>query len=218
MKAFTLLNAVDAISRQNFQERARRWVKFSYLIGGAKPRSLFVEACQNCSALDLLICQMEAECVDLLFRDQNVRIMDDVRFNSLTIISRYSSFWISSAYEIFRVYLNEKRHSKSYISDREKAIFRNLSLVRMPLFKHGYAGMPKPKPGQKKNLFELFLTPDGEVVERYHADNKSSAMPRIGYAPNGSVVWECYDKDRGDMVWINRRGLADDLLQPETEM
>jgi hypothetical protein len=94
----------------------------------------------------------------------------------------------------------------------QASVYREMSLVRMPLFKHEYAGMTKPKPDQKKNIHEILLSPDGEKIERYHGSNRSSALIRSGCAENGSVSWECYDRNSETSFWINRRRLADNML------
>jgi hypothetical protein len=213
MHVISFLHAARTISQTRFYERYERWVKLSHRAGGIKPRSDLSGSFQDCGRLDLLLCQAEMEYSDIVFRNQNIILnFDDVRNHATSILHEYSSFWISSAYEAFRSYKEESESSGGGLNEMQASVYREMSLVRMPLFKHEYAGMTKPKPDQKKNIHEILLSPDGEKIERYHGSNRSSALIRSGCAENGSVSWECYDRNSETSFWINRRRLADNML------
>ena len=213
MHVLTYLHAARSVSRSRFYERYARWVKLSHRAGGVKARSHLHRSFQHCGHLDVLLCQAEIEYSDVLFRNHNIILnYSDERYEYCSIMHEYSSYWISCAYEAYRTYREEVEVYGGGLSEHQKSVFKELSLVRMPLFKHEYAGMPKIKPDQKKNIHEIFLTPDGDKIERYHGDNRSSALIRSGHSEDGSISWECYGKDSEASFWINRRKLADSML------
>lgn len=208
--ATTLLQLACLYSNEKWRERLVSWRDWSLRVGASKRRSALGAQASALSRIEVLICQMEEEFFDILHEGE--LILNDASASQPSIDAHVikqalrmemSALWISSIYEVFRIHKLKNKSNKRVLS-----AYHNLNLVRVGIHKHEIAGF---YPGDRKNS-DISLTSDGEVFESYQDLGASHILP-TETSERGSVKWLCYDASHGNMVWIERRQLADDLLE-----
>jgi hypothetical protein len=130
----------------------------------------------------------------------------------------FSETWIVGCYEILRAFLQRDREaasagkSVSEVSERNdfKSIFSDLELLRMPIAKFEIA--KDAKLGQPLAMHRIGDDAT-KPTEFYDPKDprRSHIMPR-GVSPRGSAVWLALDVRNSRERWVERRDLADRLL------
>lgn len=197
-----LLVAAFNVSRQAHGATGEQWIKASFRAGGAIPESAVFVSIQRIGDLDLLCRALEDE----LLRVSSPEGAIDLRLNYLMLIS---DLWIGAAYAITYA-LTDRGLYKDHAAFQDLA--EDLRVVRVQLEKHQIASDrrldqpldPVTAPGQP-----------GEVRSfQYDKNNRLRAhIGRTGLSARRSAMWELVDVKANTMRWVERRDLADRMLQ-----
>ena len=202
MRATDLIHEAICLARSNYGEREKRWTKWSYRIGGTDVG--LVSSAQDCQNFEMLLCQLEDEHSDVLSdgNSQNPSMVDSM-VEKQALIFKYSNLWLSGVYEVFRIYRN-----KALPSEHLSEIYKYLKIVRIAVHKMEIANIRR----RQDELVEFCVpTADSQNWWKRCRYGDPYFAPR-GISERGSVMWHCVDATKDEVLWIERRTLADVLL------
>lgn len=185
LKMAHLLNAMAGVAYSRFPELGQRWVNLSGQFSGGDSHLML--SMQRVGRLDLILRCVEEEIAPTLFKD-NLPEADQPPLLAADMAVALSNSWILEAYEIVRL-RRDRIKGDGEPDEALEALYRRLSLVRIPLAKGEIAGTNKHR--------------------------KRGTAHRPTYMLNlatGSAVWAVLDKKTGQYVEIVRRDLADEML------
>lgn len=190
------------IGRGLYPETAEQWIKASYRAGGQIPNSSAFRTFQQIGELDVLCRALEDEIARIPSADGQI----DFRFHYLML---FSELWVGAAYAISFALTDRGLFQTN---DAFKSLAEDLRVVRVQLEKHQIASDRKlDKP------LDLVTGPGqlGEV-RSFQYDNKDplrAHIGRTGLSDKSSAMWELIDLKANVMRWVERRNLADRMLQ-----
>lgn len=176
----------------------QQWVDASIKISFLRPSSLLISNVQRCGEMDLLLRAMEKE-----WRPPDAPV--DPLLNPFHYQALLSDWWVGSAYEIVRLYLESEKGNA-----RVEQLGHRLRLLRVPLEKHQIAAdrsmsdpmvMVRIGPGPQSNY-----TYDPKDPSRTHI------MP-TAISARGSLMWHVVDIKASGSFWLERQQVADDFLE-----
>jgi hypothetical protein len=198
-----LIVAAFGASRARYHDVYKRWVAASWRTGSKIPESLAMVSIQRIGEVDLVCRSLEDE----LLQQPAAPGEMDFRDNYLMM---FSELWVGSAYAICFAL-----KSRGLLLENEKfrELAEDLRLVRVQSEKHEI-------PSDKKLIEPLQLStgraqPGGapERFVQYDKDDPLRAhIPRTGMSNRRSPMWEVIDVKSRTMRWIERRTLADAML------
>ncbi|MCS0503068.1 hypothetical protein [Ancylobacter mangrovi] len=193
------IGAAFALAAQRQEAIRQRWRAVA-MIGYRLPRSLLPVAIQRIGELDVLLRCMEDDIADAIRHDIDVGSGEDHALH-------LAEMWVGSAYEVVRV-VNERVAVEK--TDAFKAVFRDLGVLRMPMEKHELEG------GKRTGVLKVGPVNEHGVPERVEtydpADPERTFIMQIGLSLRGSAMWEPYDYRIGGVRRIERRQIADAML------
>ncbi len=202
MTVGTLVGQAFSEARARYQAINVAWVRISHLVGGRLPASLMSVSIQRDGELDLVLRCIEDELAPGLSQQRN----DDLFVSHY--LNMMSTYWIGSVYETFRLLRQRKLADQD---ERFTAILRDLELLRIPLEKHEIA--------KDRTLMEplTFIRnpPRNDASDKYTyapGDDKRAHIMPMGISARGSVMWQVTDLKIGGSRWVERRSVADQVL------
>lgn len=198
MKVTELVQAAFEQASSKYHDLHSTWITASVQIGSKLPNSLLMSSVQKAGTLDILIRCME---------DELSLEAPDLPFTNQVFLSE---LWIGHVYEFVRL-LNERKLAPEH-SDF-MPLYRDLSLVRIPLEKHEIA-----KDRQIREPLKMVKHPPNndatDIYDYSHGDQTRSHIMRFGPSERGSLAWEGIDVTFSppQAHWIERRNLSDRIL------
>jgi hypothetical protein len=198
-----LIVAAFAASRTRYYDIYKRWIAASWRTGSKIPGSMAMASIQRIGEVDLICRSLEDELLqqpptpgEMDFRDNYLMMFGDV--------------WIGSAYAI-----SFALKSRGLLSESSKfhELAEDLRLVRVQSEKHEI-------PSDRKLTEPLQLSTGkaqpGDAPERFYQYDKDDPLrahiPRRGVSDRRSPMWEVIDVKSKTMRWLERRALADTML------
>jgi hypothetical protein len=198
-----LILGAFAASRAKYHDIYQRWITASWRTGSKIPRSLAMVSIERIGEIDLVCRSLEDE----LFLQPPTPGEMDFRDNYLMM---FGEFWVGSAYAI-----SFALKSRGLLSENGKflELAEDLRLVRVQSEKYEI-------PSDRKLSEPLQLltgkAQPGEAPERFYQYDKDDPLrahiPRMGVSPRRSPAWEVIDVGSKTMRWVERRALADSML------
>jgi len=192
------LHAAFVLSLAKYSQLHETWINASVQIGDQLPNSMLMFSVQNAGRLDILLRSME---------DEFSSVTPDLSFSHQALLSE---LWIGHVYEFVRL-LNERELAPQH--NDFIPLFRDLTLVRIPLEKHEIAGDRKLK--ESINMVRHPPSNDATDVYKYSSGDKTrSHISPCGMSQRGSLMWMVLDikSTPPQSYWIERRNLSDRIL------
>jgi hypothetical protein len=203
MSSRQLMGAAWAYAVNQYQDLHQDWTNVS---GRLMSKGLSVVSIQDLGHMDILVRSMEDE----FNVDSGIDVLNPINMGANTLHGLLSVYWISSAYEIFRV-INQCK--SIVITDEFKRIFHNLTLLRIGLVKHEIAnerclrGLDKVKLCRNNNDSEADY-----LVYNLNAPDRSMILP-FEITHRGSFQWHVIDlKNNNSSFWVERRTLSEEII------
>jgi len=199
-----LIVGAFAKSRAEFGEIYKLWLSTSGRVGSKIPGSLAVVSIQRIGEVDLVCRSLEEELL------QQPPAPDEMDFREGYLLM-LAEWWIGSAYAI-----SFALKSRGLLSERSEfqQLAEDLRLVRVQIEKHQI-------PSDRKLTEPLQMStgpaqPGDEAPERFQQYDKDDPLrahiPRMGFSDRRSPMWEVIDLKSRTMRWVERRALADSML------
>ena len=198
MTVSELLHAAFVLASAKYSQLHETWITASVQVGGQLPNSMLMFYVQSAGRLDILIRSMEDE-----FSSERL----DLVFNHQSLLS---DLWIGHVYEFVRL-LNERELAPKH--DDFISLFRDLTLVRIPLEKHEIANDRKIK--EPLHMVRHPLKSDDADVYKYSSEDKTCGhIPQRAVSARGSLMWQVLDVKATPpkTYWTERRNLSDRIL------
>jgi hypothetical protein len=205
-----LLNALFSTARTKYGTENEAWVRLSYVLSGRFKLVTAIASIQREGDIDILLRCLEDEHVSR----QNGPALD----MSFHYQMMFSESWILGCYEILRAFQQRDREAtaagkpSSGVSELDEfnSIFTDFELLRMPIAKFEIAKdnkLDQPLPLRRVG------DDDTKPVEFYDPKDpgRFHIMPK-GISARGSAVWLALDVRNSKEHWVERRDLADRLL------
>lgn len=186
---------------QDMQASAQQWVTASHRAGSKIPDSLVSESIQRIGELDALCRAIEDEMHLLPPKEGEM----DFRSHYLALLA---DLWVGAAYAVCYAFANRKL----FPGDTEfDTLAEDLRLVRVQTEKYE---IPSDK---KLDAPITMVTAAGQPgsPRSFHYDKtdpQRAHIGRIGMSDRRSRMWEVVDLKTNSMRWLERRALADRLL------
>jgi hypothetical protein len=198
-----LIVSAFAASRAKYHDIYQRWNAASWRTGPKIPGSLAMVSIQRIGEVDLVCRSLEDE---LLLQPPTPSSVD-LRYNYLMM---FGELWIGSAYAI-----SYALKSRGLLSENSKFLdlAEDLRLVRVRSEKHQ---IPSDRDLTEPLQLSTGKAQPGEAPERFYEYDKGDPLrahiPRTGVSDRRSPVWEVIDVKSKAMRWVERRALADSML------
>jgi hypothetical protein len=191
---------VDAFrtSQSRHSTLAVQWIAASHKAGGKLPASAVSASIQRLGDLDLLCRTMEDEL------SQDPQMTGDPRFHYLMLLS---DLWVGSAYAICFAFSSRGL----FAADQQfEAISEDLRLIRVQIEKHEIASdrmLAEP--------LDMVTAPGQGSIRSFRYDKSDplkAHIGRFGQSERKSAMWEVIDLKGNTMRWLERRSLADRMI------
>jgi hypothetical protein len=205
-----LLNALFGIARTKYKLEHEAWIRLSYLLSGRFNLITAVSSIQGEGDLDMLL-----RCLEDEFSTRSGGADLDMSSHYQMM---FSETWIVGCYEILRAFQQRDREATAVGQptsgvaqlDEFKSIFNDFELLRMPIAKFEIAKdnkLDQPLPMRRVG------DDDTKPIEFYDPKDPGRyyIMPK-GVSARGSAIWHALDVRNSRQHWIERRDLADRLL------
>jgi hypothetical protein len=200
-----LVVAAFAVSRMKNENIYKQWVAASWRTGAKIPESMAMASIQRVGEIDTVCRSLEDELL------QEPPALNEMDFRD-SYLMMFAELWIGSAYAISFA-LKERKILTDLPEFLELA--QDLRLVRVQLEKHQIASDRT----FLKEPIQLSTGPskEGEAPERivqYDKDDPLRAhIGRKGVSSRRSPMWEVIELKTKTMRWVERRTLADKMLE-----
>src|ERR1700730_5709954 len=198
------------LAKTKYQLENAAWTNLSGVLAGRFSLPIAMINFQRQSDLDLLLRCMEDEC-----EANNAAEALGTDF-ALHYQLMLSETWAVACYEILRAF--RQRDDESNLGDDAvsglatfKSIFADLGLLRMPIAKYEIAKERKIKQPLPMKTFSL----NNDAVDAgvYDRDDPTRFwFMQTKVSPRGSMMWLALDHSVPREYWVERRDLADRLL------
>lgn len=198
MSVMRHINNAFALANQRQGTVLERWVTLSS-IGSKLPESLLMPTINRIGELDVLLRCMEDE----------LTVLQSQAYSGFGPhhLLHLSELWVGSAYEFVRVVSAREIIEKTAEFEQIKW---SLSLLRIPLEKHELAGRWRTGVLEVAPVDEPNVSDQPEIYDP--ADPKRAFIMPSGLSSRGSAMWAPYDHIAGASRWIERRQIADAML------
>ncbi|TCU68254.1 hypothetical protein EDE08_109349 [Bradyrhizobium sp. R2.2-H] len=197
----SLIVEIFRASREMQPSLAQKWVTASHRAGSRIPESLISESIQRVGELDAVCCAIEDELHLLPPKDGEM----DFRFHYLAFLA---DLWVGAAYAVCYAFASRK----IFPGDQEfDALAEDLRLVRVQTEKYEI-----PSDRKLDAPIEMVTAPGQPGSPRRFrydkTDPQRAHIGRIGMSDRRSPMWEVIDLNTNTMRWLERRALAERLL------
>lgn len=198
-----LIVTAFAASRAKYRDINERWVAASWRTGSKIRGSMAMMSIQRIGEVDLVCRSLEDE----LLQQPPARGEMDFRDNYLMM---FGELWVGSAYAIAFAL-----KSRGLLSERSefRELAENLRLVRVQSEKHE---IPSDRNLTEPLQLSTGKAQPGEAAERFYQYDKQDPLrahiPRRGASDRRSPMWEVIDVKSKTIRWLERRALADAML------
>lgn len=198
-----LITTTFALARSKYPELAQRWVTASWRTGSKIPGSLAMVSIQRIGELDLVCRALEDE----LTKSPPTEGEMDLRDNYLMMLSE---LWIGAAYAICFALKDRKLRldEPDFVGLAE-----DLRLIRVQIEKHQIASdrrLEGPLPLSTRSTKSEDAP--ARVIIYDKADPLRAHIGRTGVSERRSIMWEVIEVRTKGMRWIERRAIADKML------
>jgi hypothetical protein len=198
------------VAKTKYQTENTAWTNLSGVLAGRFSLPIAMINLQRQSDLDLLLRCMEDEF------EANKAAEALVPDFTLHYQIMLSETWVVACYEILRAF--RQRDNESSLSDDAvsrlatfKSVFADLELLRMPIAKYEIAKENKIKQPLSMKAFPLNNdATDAHVYDREDPTRFCFLQTRV--SSRGSMMWLALDHSVPRQYWVERRDLADRLL------
>jgi hypothetical protein len=198
-----LVVAAFAVSRMKNENIYKKWVAASWRTGAKIPESMAMASIQRVGEIDTVCRSLEDE----LLQEPPAPNEMDFRDNCLMM---FAELWIGSAYAISFA-LKDRKVFADNTEFLELA--EDLRLVRVQLEKHQIASDRTLKEPLQLSTGASKLGEAPERVVQYDKDDPLRAhIGRKGVSDRRSPMWEVIELKIKTMRWVERRALADTML------
>lgn len=199
-----IIVAAFAVSRTKNEDIYKQWIAASWRTGAKIPESVAMASIQRVGEIDAVCRSLEDELL------QEPPALNEMDFRD-SYLMMFAELWIGSAYAVSYALKDRK-----ILTDRPEflELAENLRLVRVQLEKHQIAS-----DRTLKAPLQLSTGPskDDETPERvvqYDKDDPLRAhIGRKGVSSRWSPMWEVIELKTMTMRWVERRSLADKMLE-----
>ncbi len=210
------IESAFGIARSKYNDDDVKWISLSGRLGGPVSTPGMWINLQKIGQLDLLLRCLEDDLQERRTAQPDGHGLDF----AFTYQKSFSELWIGACYEVLRaIRQREEGARKAKLQTRDisatdafKALFADLERLRMPLEKYEIAkdsGMKTPL--RMKPIPVIDGAPDDCFYDNQDP-NRSHIMP-TGISGRGSVMWLAVDHATESEYWVERRQLAERMLQ-----
>jgi hypothetical protein len=196
VSAFTMSRAAHPALNQ-------RWITASFRVGGLLPRSMMPVTIQRVGEIDALCRSLE---VELLINPSPPSDMD-ARNNYLML---FSELWVSQAYSVCYVLWDRDL----LVTEEFKTLYNDLRMLRVQIEKYEL-----PSDNKMKSPMAFINFPQSEDEGRQSEyvydpkDSRRAHIGRTGLSASRSVMWEVTDHKSQSSRWLDRRDVANRMLE-----